>query len=88
MDASERGWEIEILYTLVGKTNFDIILHFRAHSKHLLLLLTLQLKEKISSDDTCFEGAICKDCRLTLCKTYKRLRKCYVYYVYYVFRNV
>ena len=46
------------------------------------------IERKISSDDTCFEGAICKDCRLTLCKIYKRLRKCYLYYVYYVFRNV
>ena len=47
-----------------------------AYSGQLLQLLRLKKKKKFD-DDALFEGAICKDCRLTLCTVvYKRLRKC------------
>ena len=44
-----------------------------AYSKQLLLMLRLK---KIFNDDALFEGAVCKDCRLTSCTVvYKRLKK-------------
>ena len=61
---------------LISEKN-EIWPHFTYWAYSKQLLLTLQLKKKIFSDDALFEGVFCKDCRLTLCTViYKRLRKC------------
>lgn len=69
VNALKQRWEIDILYLLLRKT-FYILGLFQT------TLPKLRLKKNIFIDNTLFEGAICKDCRLTLYSVaHKRLRK-------------
>ena len=62
MNTTKQSWEIDILYSLVRKTKFDLILHVWPIPKNYCYFAV----EKISNDDALFEGAICNDCSLTL----------------------
>ena len=69
INATKQSVEIDILYALVRKIKFDLILQKMTYFKKLLLKLLL--KKKKPNDDALFEVAICKDYSLTLYRNIK-----------------
>ena len=68
INATKQSVEIDILYALVRKIKFDLILQKMTYFKKLLLKL---LFKKKTNDDALFEVAICKDYSLTLYRNIK-----------------